>query len=81
MPTLDRQNGRLDPARDAQKETPYQGQGAKQTSERNDTALAHYLSHIVKPEIDVMSWASLGGNIKPSRACRKYKRTWRRDAP
>jgi hypothetical protein len=81
MTTLDRHTGKLDPAHAAPKKTPHQGQGAKQTSERNDTALAHDLSHIVKPEIDLMSWASLGGNIKPSRACRKHKRTWRRDAP
>jgi hypothetical protein len=31
-----------------------------------------------KPEIDLQSWASLGGNTKPSRTDRKPKRTWQR---
>jgi hypothetical protein len=81
MPTLDLQNGRLDPAHAAQKETPHQGQGAKKTSDsRDDTALAHELSYTVKPDVDLLSWASLGGNTKPSRTERKPKRTWRRAA-
>lgn len=81
MTTLDRQNGRLDPARTAQKETPHQGQGAKKTSDnRDDTAPAHDLSHTVKPDVDLLSWASLGGNVKPSRTDRKPKRTWKRRA-
>lgn len=33
-----------------------------------------------KPEIDLQSWASLGGNVKPSRTDRKQKRTWKRRA-
>jgi hypothetical protein len=33
-----------------------------------------------KPEIDLQSWASLGGNTKPSRTDRKQKRTWKRRA-
>jgi hypothetical protein len=35
MPALDRQQGRLDPAHVAQKETPHQGQGAKPTNQSN----------------------------------------------
>lgn len=33
-----------------------------------------------KPEIDLQSWASLGGNAKTSRAEPKEKRTWKRRA-
>lgn len=63
------------------KETPYQGQGAKNTSDtRNDTALSQELSHTVKPEIDLQSWAALGQSVKPSRTDRKPKRTWKRRA-
>jgi len=49
-------------------------------SSRKDAALAHELSQSVKPEIDLQSWASLGGNVKPSRTDRKQKRTWKRRA-
>lgn len=30
-----------------------------------------------KPDIDLQSWASLGGNAKPSRTDRKQKRSWK----
>lgn len=33
-----------------------------------------------KPEVDLQSWASLGGNVKPSRTDRKPKRGWKRRA-
>jgi hypothetical protein len=33
-----------------------------------------------KPEIDLQSWAALGGNTKPSRTDRQQKRTWKRRA-
>jgi hypothetical protein len=34
----------------------------------------------IKPEIDLASWAALGGSVKPSRSERKPKRTWKRRA-
>jgi hypothetical protein len=33
-----------------------------------------------KPEIDLQSWASLGGNAKPSRTDSRQKRGWKRGA-
>ncbi|MDP2433457.1 MAG: hypothetical protein Q8O33_15740 [Pseudomonadota bacterium] len=33
-----------------------------------------------KPDIDLLSWAALGGDTKPSRIDRKQKRTWKRRA-
>jgi hypothetical protein len=34
----------------------------------------------IKPEIDLASWAALGGIGKPSRTERKAKKSWRRAA-
>jgi hypothetical protein len=31
-----------------------------------------------KPNIDLLSWAALGANVKPSRTDRKQKRAWKR---
>ncbi len=31
-----------------------------------------------KPDVDLKSWAALGGNVKPSRADRLPKKSWRR---
>ena len=30
-----------------------------------------------KPDIDLASWAALGGGVKPSRTDRRAKRSWR----
>ncbi len=32
----------------------------------------------MKPEIDLASWAALGGTAKPSRTDRRQKRGWKR---
>jgi hypothetical protein len=82
MSSLDYRNGRATPAHAAQKETPHQGQGDKENNfdTGNDTALAQELSYTVKPEVDLQSWAALGGNAKPSRTDRRQKRSWRRAA-
>lgn len=45
---------------------------------RNDTALSQELSHTVKPEVDLQSWAALGANVKTSRTGRRTKRNWGR---
>ena len=65
--------GGIDPARNAQKETPYQGQGAKVTSDNQDFT--------AKPEVDLKSWAALGSGVKPSRTDRRQKRGWKRQQP
>ena len=33
-----------------------------------------------KPEIDLVSWASLADAVKPTRTNRRQKRTWKRGA-
>jgi hypothetical protein len=33
-----------------------------------------------KPDVDLQSWAALGGNAKPSRTDRRQKRGWKRGA-
>jgi len=35
-------------------------------------------SRPVKPEVDLQTWAALGGNAKPSRTDRRQKRGWKR---
>ena len=64
------------------KETPrHQGHQGERTSDtRNDTALSQELSHTVKPEVDLQSWAALGGTAKPYRTDRRQKRGWNRRA-
>lgn len=55
--------------------------GAKETaSNAADCADNVADNQAVKPEVDLARWASLGGNIKPSRIDRKQKRGWKRRA-
>jgi hypothetical protein len=82
MPTLNRQQGRLDPAHVAPKEKPqHQGhQGEGTTDTLNDTSLDQDAIHNGKPELDLASWIALGRNAKPSRTYRQPKSTWKRGA-
>jgi hypothetical protein len=57
----------------------HRGDGSgRMEKQSDDSALDH--DHTVKPEIDLQSWASLGGNIKPSRTECKQMRSWKRMA-
>jgi hypothetical protein len=50
----------------------------------DDAAVDHFDNHstepTTKPEIDLASWAALGGNAKPSRSDRRPKGSWKRGA-
>jgi hypothetical protein len=50
----------------------------KTSNNHDDTALAQELSHIKKPEIDMLTWAALGNAVKPSRTDRRQKKSWMR---
>ncbi len=50
----------------------------KTSDSRDDTELSQELSHTVKSEVDLQSWAALGGNVKPSRTDHRQKRAWKR---
>lgn len=51
---------------------------------RDAASVDHFLTHstepTTKPEIDLASWAALGGNAKPSRSDRRPKGSWKRGA-